>query len=156
MTMMLPLPVMPPAEPLNCIYQAQQHGDFHQRANGSRQSLVTVHPERRDRHRNSQLEVIARSREALSAGKFVPEPAPEGYEQCREEYHGEVDNQWSGHPDDGHNLMNDVPTLGREQYQDREEQADQRPGAQPRQKFLVIPLLPDQVAQSEACHYCCA
>lgn len=47
--------------------------------------------------------------------------------------------------------MHDLSTLRGEQDQDREQQADQRPRAEPLQKLLVVPLRPDQVAQREAC-----
>lgn len=89
---MLSLPVLPPAEPLDGIYQRQQHGDFHQRPNGSRQRLITIHAECRNRHRDRQLKIITCCREALRTGKFIPEATPAGDEQSRQEDGGKVDD----------------------------------------------------------------
>lgn len=153
---MLSLPVLPLAEPLDGIYQPQQNGDLNQRPNSSRQRLITIHAERRNRHRNRQLEVVACRREALRTGQLIPKATPAGDEQSRQEDDGKVYDQRSSDPDDGYNLMHDVSTLRGEQDQDCEEQADQRPGTEPLEKLLIIPLRADQTAQPEACDDRCA
>lgn len=52
--------------------------------------------------------------------------------------------------------MNNVTTLRREQHQYREQKPNERPGACPFQKDLVIPSWTCRPAESEAREDCCA
>lgn len=64
------------------------------------------------------------------------------HEQGEEEHDCEIDDQRSGDPYHGDDLMHNAVALGCEEDEDREEEADQGPRTQILQKGTIIPLRP--------------
>ena len=62
------------------------------------------------------------------------------HEQGGEEDDGEIDNERRGHPHHGDDLVHDAVALGREEDEDGEEEADERPRGQVFEENGVVPV----------------
>ncbi len=132
-------PVPPAGNPFHQIYQSNQDRHFNQRPHRRRQSLIAVGTEGRHGDGNGQLEVVAGRREALSGRQLVAEPQALRDDECEKENDDEIHNQGSSDPDDRDNLMDDPFSLRCKQDQNGVEKAQERPGGDAFEKFLLVP-----------------
>lgn len=112
------LPPAPPGDPLQEIYQPQQHRDLHQGPNGRRKRLIAVGPISGHGNRNRQLEIVARRREALRRRQLIPKAKLVRDPQRSAEYEHKVHQQRRGDAHHGDDLVHDLPALASEEHED--------------------------------------
>ena len=136
--------------PLDDVNQSQQHRYFDQRTHGGSKCLVTERAVHGDSDSNSELEIVARGREALGRAQPVPEAGAARGPQGEEEDDDEV--QYEGHGDahDGDDLVDDLAALVREQHDDGVQQADEGPRRRELEEHVLVPLRAREPAQPEA------
>jgi hypothetical protein len=146
----LVLPPPPLPNPLHHIHEPQQHRHLDQRPHRRRKRLVAVRAIGRDGDGDGELEVVARGGEALGGGELVAEAEAAAEQQGGEEDDGEVDDERRGDAHHGHDLVHDLLALRGEEHEDREEQADERPGPGPLEEDGVVPGGAGEPAEREA------
>jgi len=144
-TLVSPIPSL--LEPLHDINRRNQNRHFNQRPHGTCQRLSTADSINSHDNRDSQFEIVARSREALRARDFIPEPKAAAKNDRDGEDDGEVHDQRSTDAQHGRNLRDDVLALGSEEHDDGEDEADQRPRRNEADEVQLIVAFPEEAAQ---------
>lgn len=148
------LPPPPPTKPLPHIHKPNQHRHLNQRPHRRRQRLPTASPIRRDSHRNRQLKVVARRREALRTRNSVGKPEPVAHKRSGEERDGEVDDQRGADAEHGGDLVHDVRALAGEEDDDGVEEANEGEGRERPDDVALVPVWTEEVAEGEAGEDC--
>src|SRR3990172_8266774 len=130
--------------------QADQHGNFYQRANHRSKSDSRVDAKDCHRYRDSQLEIVAGGRERQRRGLGIVCSQPAAQIKADQEHQHEVKQQRDGNPDDVKRYLDDQVAFQAEHDHDRKQQGDQSERADLRDEVFVIPFLAFHSYQKEA------
>ena len=108
--------------------------------------MIAVDAKRGDGDGDGEFKVVTRGRETLGADELVTQVESTGQHDGEEEDQGKVEDQRSGDPEDGDDLMDDSMALGGEEDEDGEDQAEERQGVDPFEESRLVPCRVDEFA----------
>lgn len=116
MTLIFPGPSL--AHEPHEVYQAKEDRNLNKWSHGGRQGLVAICSKGGNGNGNSQLKVVARRSEALCDREGILETKSVGNEDGGAEDGDEIDNKRGSNAHHGHDLVDQLAPLGREENDD--------------------------------------
>src|SRR5208283_1425988 len=141
--------VKPWPAPQGEVHEREENGYLHQRTDHGGERLLGRDSEDDYRHRDCELEVVARSGERNGYRLLVAEGEPAAHEEREQPHPEEVCEQRCDHAKDRKGECGNRETLNREHHYHREQESPERQATHRRCEPVVVPALPSPPGEAD-------